>query len=66
MYSGDPIRDHEEREDKAERWLSTLPICSECGEPIQDEECFVFGEDLICPTCMQENHLRRTESFIDV
>jgi formylmethanofuran dehydrogenase subunit E len=63
MYSGDPIRDHEEREDKAERWLSTLPICSECGEPIQDDECFEINGELVCPECLVEHHQRRTEDF---
>lgn len=42
--------------------LSRLPICSECGEPIQDEICYKFGFDLICPDCLYEGHRVFTEN----
>jgi formylmethanofuran dehydrogenase subunit E len=65
MYSGDPIRDHEEREREAQAWLDSLPVCCECGEPIQDDECYEFDGELICPDCLKENHRKHTENYID-
>ncbi len=64
MYSDDPIRDHEERERKTEEWLDSLPVCCECNQPIQDEEFYEIDGEYICPTCMEENHKRRTEDYI--
>lgn len=65
MYSDDPIRDFEERERRRQRWLDSLPVCSECGYPIQDEECFEINGELICPSCMEENHKKRTDDYVD-
>ena len=64
MYSNDPIRDHEEREREAQNWLDSLPVCSECNQPIQDEECYEIDGELVCPSCLEENHRKRTEHYI--
>lgn len=64
MYSNDPIRDHEERERKLEEWLDSLPVCSECHHPIQDEHCFEIDGELVCAECLAENHRKRTDRYI--
>lgn len=51
-------------EAEQERWLQSLPFCSECGERIQDEKCFEINDELICPGCMKENHEKWTEDFM--
>ena len=45
--------------------LEKLPVCSECGEPIQTEKCYVFKGELICPDCLEWNHEENTEDFYE-
>lgn len=40
--------DHEEQE-----WLDSLPICDECGEPIQTEHCYNINGNYICKECIE-------------
>lgn len=50
------------KEKEEAEWLERRPICSECGEPIQDEQFYLFDDKKICPGCM-EAHLEWTEDF---
>lgn len=34
--------------------LHLLPVCSECGEHIQAETCFVVNDEIICEECMEQ------------
>lgn len=43
-----------EHEAQAERWLESLPVCSICGEPIQDEYYYELGDEKICESCMND------------
>lgn len=64
MYDNYDLFDmHNAREERAEReWLSRLPVCSECGEPIRSENCWVIGDEIFCEECIDsfkdytENH----------
>ena len=58
-YSGDPHADFLEHDADQERWLSTLPRCSECGEPIQDEYAYLFHDEWIHEECMEREYKRR-------
>jgi formylmethanofuran dehydrogenase subunit E len=42
-----------EHEARQERYLERLPICSECGEPITDDECYEIGDELFCEECIE-------------
>lgn len=44
--------------------LDKLPICCECGEPIQTEDCYEVNDELYCPDCM-DNHRAWVESLIE-
>ena len=45
--------------------LDKLPVCSECGEPIQDDFCFEINGELICESCLENNHKKWVEDFIE-
>jgi formylmethanofuran dehydrogenase subunit E len=49
---------------KKEDALERLPICAECGEHIQDDECYEIDNEIICPQCLKDNHRRWTDSLI--
>lgn len=44
-----------------EERLSKLPVCDECGETIQTEECYEINGEVICPECLKNNHRRWVE-----
>lgn len=52
-------------EAEQQRQLERLPECSECGEPIQDEECYMFNDELICKQCLEDNHEKKTEDYME-
>lgn len=51
-------------EAQMERELARLPVCYECGEPIQDERCYKFDGELICQSCLEANHEVDTYDYI--
>ena len=51
-------------EAEQEEWLERLPVCDYCGEPIQDEHCYVIDEEFFCPDCMDKYFRKSTDDFI--
>ena len=43
---------HYERD--KENWLKSRPLCSCCGEHIQDEEAYDIDGQLYCPECIKQ------------
>ena len=60
----DPILDHLRHEAEVESYLSKLPICSNCGEPIQDDVFYEIGGRYICPDCLEADYARNIEDYI--
>lgn len=48
----DPLYDFTNNEDRKYKWLKSRPICSQCGEHIQDEYGYRLGNDLYCEECV--------------
>ena len=56
MYrTDDPIADSVAYDNYQQAQLEKLPVCSECGEPIQDEFAYFIGDEWICEDCMQSH-----------
>jgi formylmethanofuran dehydrogenase subunit E len=49
----DPDTDLANYEEEKQEWLDRLPRCCDCGEPIQDEDMYIIGEDIYCPRCIE-------------
>lgn len=64
-YSDDPVKDFERHDARQRRRLARLPRCSECREPIQDDECYEINGELICEGCLNENHRKRTDDYVE-
>lgn len=46
---------HEARQEREyQRWLDSLPRCSECGKKIEDMHCYNIGGDLFCDDCIDK------------
>ena len=46
------------------RWLAKRPVCSRCGEPIQDEQLIEIDGELICLDCIR-GMTKLTDNYID-
>lgn len=66
--SEDPNSDFDRWDYYQQRQLARLPRCAECKERIEDENCYEFDDDVVCPECVRDyiekHHSRRTEDFI--
>lgn len=62
--SDDPIRDFDAWEADQEAWLDTRPVCADCDEPIQDDHCYEFNGEYICPRCMEDLHRKDVEDCV--
>lgn len=56
MYTDNPLADFAAYDFQQQKKLKQLPICSECREPIQDEQCYELNGEYICDDCMCRNH----------
>lgn len=69
MWTDDPVRDAERHERDQERahkeWLEKLPVCSECDRKIDDDQLCEFNDELICLECLEENHMKKTEDYVN-
>lgn len=54
----------EDHDAKQEEWLKRLPVCDCCGEPIQDEHCFVIEDEIYCEGCMIELFRKDTDDYV--
>ena len=66
FYSDDPVKDYERYDARQQRRLARRPRCCECHDYIQDDVCYEKDNgDLICPRCLEANHERNTDDYID-
>lgn len=64
-YTDNPIADFDRWDAEQTKWLERLPKCAECDHHIQDENCYEINGELICPECLNNNHRKRTEDYIE-
>ncbi len=64
-WTDDPVADYARYDRQQEKALARLPRCSECGNPIQEEECWEFNDELICEQCLNDNHRKRVEDYVE-
>ncbi len=65
FLTGDPERDFDRYEAEQENMRRKRPRCYECGESIYSEECYEINDELVCPSCLNENHRKFTDDYID-
>lgn len=64
-YSDDPVRDAERYAEAMDRRREDLPVCSDCGDAIQDEYCHQVHGKVICDRCQRTNYRVRTRSLVE-
>lgn len=65
FYTDDPGLDFLRHDAEQERELKKLPVCADCGEPVQDDHYYDINGEVICPDCMEANYRKRTEDYVE-
>ena len=69
IITDDPHADFDRWDYERERALTRFPICSCCGERIQDDDLYDFDGELICEECLPvylaDNHKKKTSDYIE-
>lgn len=60
-----PERDFDRWDAEQTEALEKCPVCSECDNPIQTEECYEINDELICPECLKNNHRKWVEDYVN-
>lgn len=48
-----------------EKRLERLPVCADCGEPIQDDHYYLVNDEAICPDCLEIGYRKETDDFFE-
>lgn len=59
----DPHADFDRWDAEEQKALDKLPICADCGEPVQDDHFYEICDEVICPDCI-ENYRKPIEDCI--
>lgn len=62
-WTDDPVADAERYHSEQDAKLKTLPECSECGHPIQDDYAYYINDEWICEQCMKENYKKEVQPY---
>ena len=65
FYSDDLERDFVRQDLEMERRRARRPVCSNCGEHIQDEEAYYIDGEFICEKCMEREFKVWVDDFTD-
>ncbi len=65
----DPLKDFARHERDQQRMLDLLPVCSKCGEPIQESHAyFTLAEVWVCDDCADaectEDERRAVDDYV--
>lgn len=63
-FTDDPVADFLRHDAEKQAELNKLPVCADCGEPIQDEFCYYINDETICPDCM-DCYRRSVDDFVE-
>lgn len=63
-YSNDPAADYDRYCAEEQRYIDSLPKCSECGETIEDYVFDIDGE-ILCYDCLCEKYRHDAEKYIE-
>lgn len=65
MRMPDNYSQWERHEAKKEAWLAKRPVCSYCGEPIQDDDLWDINGELYHTECAEMEFKKCTEDYTD-
>lgn len=65
FITDDPLLDFWRHDREQAKRLERLPVCIDCGEPIQADHYYQICDEIICPECMESSYRKETEDYIE-
>ena len=65
MRTDDPVADFLRWDEEQNRQLERLPVCADCGEPVQDEHLYLINDEIICQECLVRYYRKSTDDYIE-
>lgn len=47
------------------RELERLPVCADCGEPVQEDYYYEINDEVICPDCLESGYRKSIDQYIE-
>lgn len=64
-YTDNPANDYARYDAAQKAQEDKLPRCAYCDEPIMTDECYEINDELICPDCLDREHRKWTDDYIE-
>lgn len=61
----DPVSDFHAHDRQQTKRLAQLPVCSICGEPIQDEHLYLINDEFVCPACLDRDFKKDVDDYVE-
>lgn len=45
--------------------LERLPVCADCGEPVQNDHYYLINDEVICPNCLESGYRKDIDEYIE-
>lgn len=65
MFTDDPLADFAQHDAEKERRLAQMPICADCGNPVQEDHFYSINGEVICPDCMESNYRKDIDDYVE-
>lgn len=64
FYTSDPVADFERHDREQAKQLDSLPVCENCGNPIQGEHLFLINDEFVCTECLIRDFRKDVEDYV--
>ena len=65
FLTDDPVSDADRYFSERDAELEKLPVCADCGEPVQDDHFYLINDGVICPNCLDSNYRNEIEDYVE-
>lgn len=65
FLTDDPASDADRYFSERDAELEKLPVCADCGEPVQDDHYYLINDEVICPNCLDSNYRKEIDDYVE-
>lgn len=65
FVTDDPHKDFDRWDAEQTAALEKMPVCSYCGEHIQDDYLYEINDEVICESCLEQNFRKNVEDYTE-
>lgn len=64
QITDNPLADFASWDAEQTAQLERLPVCADCGEPVQDDHYYLINDEVICPDCLESGYRKDIDEYI--